>query len=149
SPIAIWEPLLVRTYLREGRAIAGPAARQRPASAAGGELFMRGVLANLVQANLKPLLPCVLASEPIPPAGATPGALQALLGQALAESELPGRRLLVESSSPYLAAEGLFSDAETAARVEGVARQFLDRLMADLRSCGATIVEIDGDQALF
>src|SRR5262249_22222079 len=148
SPTAIWEPLLVRAYLHEGRAISGPAIRhQRSAggSPAEGKSFVRGVLGAAVCAELQPLLPCVLATHGLRAATDSLGAMTHLLGAALTE-DLPGGDLLAEASYPYLAGQGLFSDPEAAAEAARIARGSLDRVLADLSAEGARIVEIDGDQ---
>jgi DNA polymerase elongation subunit (family B) len=151
SPVAIWEPLLVRAYLHEGRAIGGPMVRrlERPAAGAEPEVRLRGVVNEVVQATLRPLLPCVLASQPIEPVSEALGAVQHLLHEALARTDLAGRDLLLDSAFPYLAGQSLFSDSDAASEAARIARGVLDHLLDDLRAQRATLVEIDTDRVLF
>jgi DNA polymerase elongation subunit (family B) len=153
SPAAIWEPLLVRAYLHEGRAISGPIIRhQRSIQAAGApawiELFRRGVLGPAVRAELQPLLPCILAEHGLRAPADSLGAMPALV-QAALHSDLPGRDLLLATCYPYLADQALFSDPDVAAEAALVARGSLERVVADLSAAGARVVEIDADQVLF
>jgi DNA polymerase, archaea type len=150
SPTAIWEPLLVRAYLHEGRAISGPAIRHQRVSGAPaeGHTFVRGVIGSAACAELKPLLPCVLATHGLHAATDSLGAMPHFLGAALSD-DLPGGHLLAEASFPYLAGQGLFSDPEAATEAARIARVSVDRVLADLSADGARVIEIDGDQVLF
>jgi DNA polymerase, archaea type len=148
SPDAIWEPLLVRTYLHEGCAVPGPLARSQRVAPPVAEVFMRGVLGAAVRASARPLLPCILSVQPVLAANDHLGAFKALLKTGLTES-LPGGDLLVQASYPYLADQGLFSDADAATRAAQLARASVARLLEDLTAEQADIVEVDGDQVLF
>lgn len=148
SPAAIWESLLVRTYLHEGRAIAGPLARAQRAAMPAAEVFVRGVLGPTVRASARPLLPRILSAQPALAANDDLGAMQTMLRAGLNEP-LPGSELLVQSTYPYLASQGLFSDPEVAGQAAQIARATLSHLLVELHDEQADVVEIDGDDVLF
>jgi hypothetical protein len=86
GPTALWEPLLVRAYLHEGRAIAAPMPRQQlAAEGPRAELRLRGVVGASVRATFPKLLPCVLASEGIHASNDDLRLLPRLLREALAD----------------------------------------------------------------
>ena len=71
------------------------------------------------------------------------------MGKLLEEPAQASAGVLAAAAYPYLAGEGLFSDPEAAMEAMGLARQYLDRVLAELRGHGCTIVEVDGEQVLF
>jgi DNA polymerase, archaea type len=149
GPTALWEPLMVRAYLHEGRAIPGPLTRlQRPASGLRPELGMKGVVAHAARADMRPLLPRVLATASLHAAN-DELALQPWLVEALLEMDTSGARALAEAAPRQLAGQGLFSDPQAASDVAGAARQYVDRVMADLRTRGCVAIESDTEQVLF
>jgi hypothetical protein len=75
--------------------------------------------------------------------------MPALLSKLLAEPVQASAGVLAAAGHPYLSGQGLFSDAESALEAMGLARQYLDRVLAELRRHGCTIVEVDGEQVLF
>jgi DNA polymerase elongation subunit (family B) len=148
SPAAIWEPLLVRAYLHEGRAISAPSLRhQRAAAGAPTELFARGVLGAAVRAHLQPLLPCILAQGGLRAANDTLAVMPTVL-DAVLRSDLEGRHVLLQACFPYLADQRLFSDHEAAGAAAQIARGSLQRVLADLQAEGARVVETEADQVL-
>jgi DNA polymerase I len=144
---SLWEPLLVRAYLHEGWAIPAPAPRQQPYDdQSPAELLIQGVLGPTARAHARPLLPRVLASAGIRAANdsldAFPRVLEALL-------EADDAEPLVQASHTYLAGGWLLSDPDAAAHALLQARQFVTRLLGDLRGRGCRIVEIDGEHVMF
>jgi hypothetical protein len=151
SPSSVWELLLVRAYLQEGWAIAAPMPRQqRPALAARSELLATGVFGRSVRAALRPLLPCVVVDKCITAANDERGVLPALVRSLLDEPTADaGAHDLAEAAPAYLAGQGLFSDPAAATETLVEAHRYLDRLLADLRARGCTVVEVEGEQVLF
>jgi DNA polymerase elongation subunit (family B) len=72
-----------------------------------------------------------------------------LVGQLLAEPAQTSAGELAAAAHPYLSGQGLFSDPESAMAASDIARQYLDRVLAELRGQGGVIVEVDGEQILF
>jgi DNA polymerase elongation subunit (family B) len=150
SATALWEPLLLRAYLHEGRAIAAPMPRlQRPTDAPRCELFLSGVLGASMRAVVRPLLPCILADNAIRTPNDDLGVLPQLVKHLLRASEGESARVLAAAAYPYLAGQSLFSDPQTASAITAIARGYIDRLLEDLRSRGCAVVEVDGEQVLF
>jgi len=150
GPTSLWELLLVRAYLHAGRAIAAPTARlHRAAAEPRSELFLSGVVGAAARAVVRPLLPCVVANADIAPANDDLGLMPTLVSQLLEEPVQASAGVLAAAAHPYLASQGLFSDPESAVEASGIARQYLDRVLAELRRHGCVIVEVDGEQVLF
>jgi DNA polymerase I len=147
---SLWEPLLVRAYLHEGRAIAAPMAReQRAPSSARAQLFSTGVVGASARAAVRPLLPSVLASERICAAHDDLAILPRVVGQLLERSMDESARLLASAGLSYLGGEGLLAEPEAATRATLVARGYVDRVVEDLRARGCVVVEVDGEQITF
>jgi hypothetical protein len=150
GPTSLWELLLVRAYLHAGRAIVAPTPwMQRPDLDSRAELLVSGVVAAAARAVVRPLLPCVVAQASIAAANDQLRILPNLLGQLLEGHPAAGAEALAAASHAYLAGQGLFSDPRAATEAAGIARQYLDRVLADLRGRGCTIVEVDGEHTLF
>ncbi len=150
GPASLWELLLVRAYLHDGRAIAAPMPRMHRAPAESrSELFLSGVVGAAGRAVVRPLLPCVVANAGIAAANDDLGRMPALVGRLLEEPLNPSAEALAAAGHQYLSGQGLFSDPESAAEATRVARQYLDRVLAELRGHGCVIVEVDGEQVLF
>jgi DNA polymerase elongation subunit (family B) len=147
GPAAVWELLMVRAYLHEGRAIAAPMPRQRrPDLEARSELFVRGVVGKSVRAAVRPLLPCVVADRSIAAANDRLALMPRLLEAVMDRTDAG---LLVGAAHPYLASTGLFSDPTAADDATAVAREYVDHLLDDLRGRGCTAVAMDGEQVMF
>jgi hypothetical protein len=147
GPASLWEPLLVRAYLHEGRAIPAPSSRVQPfGNEPRAELLTQGVLGPSARARAQSLLPRVLAGTGVRAANDQLGALPALLGALLQADDAEA---LVRASHPYLGGAGLLSDPDAAARASEQARGHIERLLEDLRARGCRIVEVDGEEVLF
>jgi DNA polymerase I len=147
---SLWEPLLVRAYLHEGRAIAAPTPRlQRPAIEPRSELLLTGVVAAAVQGQIRPLLPRIVSGNAIAAANDDLAAMPTLIAQLI---ELPpdeSAQALAAAGHAYLADQGLFSDPQAASSATLLARQYVDRVLNELRRRECTIVEVDAEQVLF
>lgn len=152
GPASLWELLLVRAYLHQGRAIAAPTPRlQRPADEPRSELFLTGVLGASARATLRPLLQCVLAREELSAANDDLRVLPRLVARLLSDGggESDSAQALAAASGAYLAGQGLFSDPQTATDAGRLARRYVDRLVLDLRKRGCTLVSVDDESVVF
>jgi DNA polymerase, archaea type len=153
GPIALWEPLLVRAYLHEGRAIVAPAPRlQRPIDSARSDLRLRGVVGASARATMQPLLPSVVAEGGLHAANDDLAVLPRLLRALLTpESGEPGDAYaaLAQGSFAYLAGQSLLSDPHCATRALLRAGRFVEQLLDDLQARGCRIVEAAGEEVLF
>jgi DNA polymerase I len=150
GPAALWELLLVRAYLRAGRAIAAPTPRQQ--QVVGGprsDLFLTGVVGAAARALVRPLLPCVLVDNVVAAANDPLAVLPRLLAVVLRDSSDESAQLLGAAAHAYLGGNGLFSDPQAALDATALARRYVDRLLIDLRARGCAIVEVDGEDVLF
>jgi hypothetical protein len=149
GPASLWELLMVRTYLRHGRAIAAPTPRlQRAAATTRSELFVSGLPGPSVRAVASALLPSVLADGASAAANDDLKAMPGLLRQLLDQVESAAAPPLAEAAHPYLASAGLFGDPHAASDATASAREYIDRLVRDLRGRGCRLVEIDGEQVV-
>jgi DNA polymerase, archaea type len=147
---SLWELLLTRAYLHEGRAIGAPMPRlQRVDSAPRADLFVTGVVGRGARAAARPLLPCVMADASITAPNDSLGVMPRLLRQLLAKSEDEACQQLAAAAHAYLAAPGLFSDPHAASEAAALARTYTDRLLNDLRARGCQPVEVDGENVVF
>ena len=147
---SLWELMLVRAYLHAGCAIAAPMPRlQRAGTTPRVQLFASGVKGRAVRAVARPLLPCVLAEASIRPANDTLGLMPSMLRQLLGDGDDAAAQQLAAAAHPYLASPGLFSDPHAADEATALARQYVDRIMADLRGEDCEVVEVDGDEVVF
>ncbi len=150
GPTTLWELLLVRAYLHEGRAIAAPTLRlQRAAPEPRSELFLTGVVGSAARAVVRPLLPRVVANSGIAAANDDLGLMPSLVGQLLDGPAQASSEVLAAAGHAYLAGQGLFSDPGSATQATRIARHYLDRVLAELRGHRCVIVEVDGEQVLF
>ena len=146
---SLWELLLVRAYLHEGRALAAPTPREQCAGAVlRSELFISGVLGPSTRARLRPLLPCILAEQSIAAANDDLLVMPRVLRRLLAASDNAAAQLLAAAAPLYLASTGLFSDPHAATAGIDLARAYIDRLLEDVLSRSCTVVEVDGDQVV-
>ena len=146
---SLWELLMVRSYLHEGRAPSAPMPRlQRVGSAMRSELFVSGVLGKAVRAAVEPLLPCVLADRSITAVNDDLRVLPRVLHHLLAEPENAAAQQLAAAAPAYLAGAGLFSDPHAATEAIGHSRAYIERLLQDLRQRRCTVVEVDGEQVV-
>jgi DNA polymerase, archaea type len=147
---SLWEPMLVRAYLHQARAIVAPTPRLlRPASAVRGEIFLTGVVGSSARAAVRPLLPCVVAERAIAAANDDLGVLPRLVRSLVVDGHDQSAQLLAGAAHRYLAGQGLFSDPQAATDVSAIARRYLDRVLDDLSRRGCAAIEIDGEELTF
>jgi len=151
GPTALWEPLLIRAYLHEGRAIAAPTPRLlRAASGPRAELFLTGVVGASARAAVRPLLPCVLSGNAIAAANDDLGVLPRLVKRLVQDAgNDESAQVLAAAAHGYLAGQGLFSDPQAATDASAIARHYVDRLIDDLGRRGCRLIEIDGEHVTF
>ena len=149
---ALWELLLVRAYLQQGRAISAPTPRLlRPNASPKSELFIRGVIGPAMRTVVSRLLPCVLAERST---AATNDALSLMPRVLKTLLEQPdglngGAAALAAAAHGYLASPGLFSDPQAANEASSTAREYLDRVIREAVDRGCRAVGIDGEQIVF
>jgi len=150
GPAALWQLLLVRTYLQAGHAIAAPMPRlQQAPGGPRSELFVTGVVGAGARASLRPLLPCVLVDNAVAAGNDTLRVMPALLDDVLRASSDASAQVLGAAAHAYLGGNGLFSDPQAALDATTLAREYIDRFLDDLRARGCSIVEVDGEDILF
>ncbi len=150
GPASLWELLLVRAYLHEGRAIAAPTPRvQRVGMAPRAELFTSGVIGRAARAVARPLLPSVLAETSIRAANDSLGVMPRIVRRLLDDGSNQARQQLAAAAHAYLGSPGLFSDPNAANQATAIARKYVDTLTDDLRHRHCEVVEMDGDQVVF
>lgn len=170
----IIDPLLVRAYLRAGRAL--PAHRAGDGTQHSGAalyLFATGVAERVVKADVASLYPSLMRAYRIGPARDTLGVLlsvvdrlveQRLAAKASARAAPPrsherhthealsaAMKLVVNSAYGYLGAAGLtrFSDVHAANEVTRRGRALLAQLCRELAARGVTLLEADTDGVYF
>ena len=169
------DPLLVRAYLRTGRALpAHHPGRDAPHSGAALHLFAAGVADRVVKADVASLYPSLMRAYRIGPARDGLGALVALVdvlvdrrldAKARARAAPPGSaerygheatsaamKIVVNSAYGYLAAGGgltRFADVEAANEVTRRGREVLDLMCRELAARGVTLLEADTDGVYF
>ncbi|MBV9545042.1 MAG: ribonuclease H-like domain-containing protein [Chloroflexi bacterium] len=149
GPAAIWEPIMVRAYLHAAHAIPAPFTRSaHPTSGLRAELCMKGVVGRAARAAVRPLLPRVLAAESIHPFNDVLE-LQPRLVEAVLDLDTPGAQAIADAGPRYLAGQGLFSDPEAASDVADAAREYVERILLQLRARGCEVVELDNEEVLF
>ncbi|HEY3333176.1 MAG TPA: 3'-5' exonuclease [Capsulimonadaceae bacterium] len=162
--------LLVREYLRQGRAIP----MQQPSVGFGGgytEVRETGVISPVVKADVESLYPSVMLTQRIKPATDTLDIFLPLL------SELTKRRLtakaevskhatgtteraywdglqnsfkvLINSFYGYIGGPFHFNDYRAADQVTESGRALVKQIAAELEATGSTVIEIDTDGVYF
>jgi hypothetical protein len=150
GPAALWELMLIRAYLHQGRAIATPTPRLlRAASGPRAELFLTGVVGPSARAAVRPLLPCVVSGNAIAAANDDLRVLPRLVKSLVQDAGNESAQVLAAAAHSYLAGQGLFSDPQAASEASAIARRYLDRLLDDLGRRGCTLIEIDGEEVTF
>jgi DNA polymerase, archaea type len=169
------DPMLVRAYLRAGKALPAYAEGDRtPHSGAALHLFASGVAERVVKADVASLYPSLMRAFRIGPARDHLGALLALVdglveqrlaAKAQARAAVPGSaeqytnealsaamKLVVNSAYGYLAAGGgltRFADVHAANEVTRRGRETLDFMCSELAARGVTLLEADTDGVYF
>src|SRR5207302_8977025 len=100
------------------------------------ELFFSGVFGSAARAEVRPLLPCILAGNAIAAANDELRVMPRLVDELLADTSDLSAQALATAAPAYLADQGLFSDPQASFEALGVARRYLDRLLDDLRARG-------------
>lgn len=162
--------VLVREYLRQGRAIA----KQRPPQSYPGgytEVRVTGVVKPIVKADVESLYPSLMLTQKIAPASDTLGIFLPLL------SELTSRRLeakgrlktvskanrdyaywdglqnsfktIINSFYGYIGGPFYFNDYDAARRVTEAGQEVVKKIAAELETQGAQVIEIDTDGVYF
>lgn len=150
GPASLWELLLVRAYLRQGRAITAPTPRMlRPDVGPKSELFIRGVIGRAVRSIVTPLLPSVLVERSIAAANDELSVMPQLLTTLLEQRDNRGAAVLAAAAHAYLGSPGLFSDPRAANDVSSAGREYLDRVITQAVDRGCRAVGIDGEQIMF
>jgi DNA polymerase elongation subunit (family B) len=170
----IIDPLLVRAYLRAGKALpAHQPGDGTPHSGAALHLFAAGVARRIVKADVASLYPSLMRAYRIGPARDHLGALLALVDR-LVERRLAAKasarhaapesverygyeavsaamKLVVNSAYGYLAAGGLtrFADVHAANEVTRRGRETLELMCRELGKRGVTLLEADTDGVYF
>ncbi len=164
------ESLLVREYLRQKHAIPRP---REGAQTTGGytDIFLTGVLGPIVHADVESLYPSIMLMSAIAPAtddlGVFLGLLRELTGMlletkramlreedAIARSRLDAMqssfKILINSFYGYLGyGRALFNDHAKADEVTKTGQKFLRTMIAEIRSEGGKVVEVDTDGIFF
>jgi DNA polymerase elongation subunit (family B) len=169
------DPLLVRAYLRAGRALpAHQPGDGTPHTGAALHLFAAGVARRIVKADVASLYPSLMRAHRIGPARDHLGALLALvdrlverrlLAKASAQAAPAGSperhtheamsaamKLVVNSAYGYLGAGGAltrFADVHAANEVTRRGRETLDLMCRELAARGVTLLEADTDGVYF
>jgi len=169
------DPLLVRAYLRAGRALpAHQKGRDVPHSGAALHLFAAGVAHRVVKADVASLYPSLMREYRIGPARDHLGALLALVDRLVErrlhekaaakaaprgsaerythEATSAAMKLVVNSAYGYLAAGGgltRFADVDAANEVTRHGRELLGRMSRELAARGVTLLEADTDGVYF
>ena len=169
------DPLLVRAYLRAGKAL--PAHQPGDGTEHSGaalHLFATGVARRVVKADVASLYPSLMRAYRIGPARDHLGAMLALVdrlverrlaAKASARSAPPGSaerftheamsaamKLVVNSAYGYLAAGGeltRFADVHAANEVTRHGRETLELMCRELAARGVTLLEADTDGVYF
>ena len=169
------DPLLVRAYLRAGRALpAHQEGDREPHTGAALHLFATGAARRVVKADVASLYPSLMRSYRIGPARDTLGAMLALVDR-LVERRLAAKasakrapagsaerhtheamsaamKLVVNSAYGYLAAGGgltRFADVRAANEVTRRGRDVLELMCRALAARGVTLLEADTDGVYF
>jgi DNA polymerase elongation subunit (family B) len=169
------DPLLVRAYLRAGRALpAHQPGPDTPHTGAALHLFATGVAHRIVKADVASLYPSLMRTYRIGPSRDSLGAMLALVDH-LVERRLAAKasakaapagsaerhgheamsaamKLVVNSAYGYLAAGGgltRFADVDAANEVTRRGRDVLSLLCRELASRGVTLLEADTDGVYF
>ncbi|MEO7085454.1 MAG: DNA polymerase domain-containing protein [Gemmatimonadaceae bacterium] len=169
------DPLLVRAYLRSGRALpAHQIGDSTPHSGAALHLFATGIAHRVVKADVASLYPSLMRAFRIGPARDSLGALLALVDR-LVEQRLAAKararaapqgsserytnealsaamKLVVNSAYGYLAAGGSLTrlaDVHAANEVTRRGRETLDLMCRELAARGVTLLEADTDGVYF
>jgi DNA polymerase elongation subunit (family B) len=171
----IIDPMLVRAYLRAGKALPAHHEGDREAhTGAALHLFATGAAQRIVKADVASLYPSLMRSFRIGPARDTLGAMLSLVdclverrleAKARARAAAPGTperhthdamsaamKLVVNSAYGYLAAGGgltRFADVGAANEVTRHGREVLDLMCRALAERGVTLLEADTDGVYF
>lgn len=168
------DPLLVRAYLRAGRALPAPASGDGTIhTGAALHLFAAGVAHRVVKADVASLYPSLMRQYRIGPRGDELGAFLAIVdrlvtlrldAKARGRAAPPGSserhgheaisaamKLVVNSAYGYLGAVGLvrFSDVHAANEVTRRGRDLLGFMCRELAARGVTLLEADTDGVYF
>jgi DNA polymerase I len=173
--MGILEPMLVRAYLRAGKALPRQDEDSIHGMHEGGavHLFATGIAEHVVKADVASLYPSLMRSYRIGPACDRLGALLGILDRltdlrlahkAAARSAAPGSleadrhdatqaamKILINAAYGYMGAGSmaLFADMRAADEVTRRGREVLDQVLDALRERGMALIEADTDGVYF
>lgn len=173
--MGILEPMLVRAYLRAGKALPRQDEDAAHGMHEGGavHLFATGIAEHVVKADVASLYPSLMRSFRIGPACDSLGALLGILDRltdlrlahkAAARSATPGSleadmhdatqaamKILINAAYGYMGAGSmaLFADMHAADEVTRRGREVLSQVLAALRERGMALIEADTDGVYF
>lgn len=172
--MGILEPMLVRAYLRAGKALPRqPEDTQSMHEGGAVYLFATGIAEHVVKADVASLYPSLMRSFRIGPACDGLGALLGILDQltdlrlahkAAARNALPGSleanmheatqaamKILINAAYGYMGAGSmaLFADMRAADEVTRRGREILSQVLDALRTHGMALIEADTDGVYF
>jgi DNA polymerase elongation subunit (family B) len=164
------ESLLLREYLRRRHSVPKPTPGD-PTSGGYSDIFVTGVLSDVVHADVESLYPSIIVSKDIAPRYDTlrifPTLLKKLLAmrlkakkqmlrstQALTRSKhdaiQSSYKILINSFYGYLGyGNGLFSDFEQADVVTSTGRELLREIIKQVELYNGTVIEVDTDGLYF
>jgi len=165
------ESLLLREYVRQRQSVPQP----EPGEQTGGgytDIFYTGVLGPIVDVDVESLYPSIMITERIAPAKEPLGVFTALLEhltamrleakrameaapagsaeRAALDARQSSFKVLINSFYGYLGySRGLFNDMKAADLVTRTGQAILRKLMFDLTTRGAAVIEVDTDGIYF
>jgi DNA polymerase I len=164
------ESLLLREYLRRRHSVPKPTPGEQT-SGGYSDIFLTGVLSNVVHADVESLYPSIIVSKAIAPRYDTlrifPTLLQELLAMRLKAKKQMLRtkhpltrskydalqlsyKILINSFYGYLGyGNGLFSDFEQADVVTSTGRELLREIIKQVELYNGTVIEVDTDGLYF
>lgn len=168
----VLEPLLIRTYLREGQSIPNSDRAASEAHAGGAvRLFAAGLAHNVVKADVASLYPSLIRTYRIGPRSDSIGAFVHVVDrltqrrlqhkelsansegaeQATHEGTQAALKLVINSAYGYLGAGrlALFADRAAADDITARARTLLGQICDQLELGGAQLIEADTDGVYF
>ncbi|GEM48265.1 DNA polymerase domain-containing protein [Deinococcus cellulosilyticus] len=168
----ILEPMLVRAYLQERRALpcAQHGVSEAPHEGGAVYLFQAGVARNVVKADISSLYPSIMRQYQIGPACDELGVMTTLVDELtrrrLHHKEMAkgsgedapyhnaiqaAMKLVINSAYGYLGAGKMarFADRDAADRITSLGREILHHVLEELQSRGMTLIEADTDGVFF
>lgn len=145
APSSLWEPLVARAYLHEGRAMAVSIPRDLPEERTPlSRVVATGVVAPAARVTAVGLVPRLVAASSASAAVDALGVVPRVVGWALGQPDDVAAQALAASAHPHLSGPGLLSEPSAAELVSRQAASLMARLTEELEARGCTVVAIDG-----